>query len=98
MPKDDETPMVPASVNISNDQSSLSLLSALRGGHAPTIGLIALGMMLLAGAGYVATHMRHVQHLAVVGQHYAMHHPGVDAVVATLGLLLVLASSQGFVR
>lgn len=66
-------------------------------GTAPVIVLISAAILVVVGAGYVATHISLVKHATALGEQYVLHHPFIDASVAIGASIIMLFTTIGHI-
>lgn len=75
--------------------SRVSVLSMMSDKRLPLAALVSLTLICVAAAGYAMTHRVAFQHALATGEHFVIHHPGLDTAVFAALTTLILLTTYG---
>lgn len=75
------------------EEAKVSVLSMIANRNLPLAAILSLSMVCFAIAGFAMTHRTAFLHAVTQGEHFVVHHPGVDmAAMAALTSLILLTT------
>lgn len=75
------------------EEAEVSVLSMIANRNLPLAAILSLSMVCFAVTGFAMTHRTAFLHAVATGEHFVVHHPGVDmAAMATLTSLILLTT------